>query len=290
MVNELVPGCVAAGPRTRLEHCLLWPGYADQVLHERCAKHSGLAGPNQRPSLRYLKGNMNEPNDKSLVCKALVAAQAEMPAAIKDSENPFLHNRYPSLGAVTRAYRPVLAKHKLAILQVAESNPAGVTVNTSLVHESGQTLVCGSLFQPIGEERGKSRAQVAGSIITYLRRYAICTVLGIYADEDTDGNGEGTEQTHAEHAQHAPEPAPAPATKYPDEGLHKFIVDGMIKGKGAAGVKALEHFLQVKGWITKGQDISDWPKEQLPRYSNLAQKLCREFNAFYRTQTEQEAQ
>lgn len=232
---------------------------------------------------------MNEPtNDK--VCAALVAAQAEMPAATKDSDNAFLHNRYASLGSVIKAVRPVLAKHKLAILQIPSCETSNVSVQTKLIHESGQTIDCGIIWLPIGEEKGKSRAQVAGSIVTYLRRYALSTVLGIHTEEDTDGNGEGTEQTTAPTAPQLPEPPPIPAVKYPEEGLHKFIVDGMIKGKGAAGVKALEHFLQVKGWITKDQDISDWPKEQLPRYSNLAQKLCREFNAFYRTQTEQEAQ
>ena len=33
----------------------------------------------------------------------------------------------------------------------------------------------------------QSAAQVAGSIISYLRRYAYASVLGMYADQDTDG-------------------------------------------------------------------------------------------------------
>ena len=41
---------------------------------------------------------------------------------------------------------------------------------------------------PIGEEKGKSSAQVAGSIVTYLRRYSLASILGIYSDEDGDGN------------------------------------------------------------------------------------------------------
>ena len=39
-----------------------------------------------------------------------------------------------------------------------------------------------------GSEKGKSNAQVAGSIITYLRRYSLASILGMYSDEDTDGN------------------------------------------------------------------------------------------------------
>ena len=45
-----------------------------------------------------------------------------------------------------------------------------------------------TLTLPVMDEKGKSTAQVAGSVITYLRRYALASVLGIYADEDTDGH------------------------------------------------------------------------------------------------------
>jgi hypothetical protein len=40
----------------------------------------------------------------------------------------------------------------------------------------------------VADEKGKSAALVAGSGITYLRRYAWAAILGLYADEDIDGH------------------------------------------------------------------------------------------------------
>jgi len=56
-------------------------------------------------------------------------------------------------------------------------------------HHEGHGRTDHAEVNEVGEERGKSTAQVAGSVITYLRRYALAAILGIYADEDTDGNG-----------------------------------------------------------------------------------------------------
>ena len=45
----------------------------------------------------------------------------------------------------------------------------------------------------MGTEKGKSSAQVAGSVITYLRRYSWVSILGLYAEEDTDGTSRVSE-------------------------------------------------------------------------------------------------
>ena len=66
---------------------------------------------------------------------------------------------------------------------------------------------------PLGDEKVQSQAQVAGSIITYLRRYAYASVLGMYADEDTDGepskgNGQGKQQQNSRPPAQASKPQP----------------------------------------------------------------------------------
>jgi len=59
----------------------------------------------------------------------------------------------------------------------------------------------------LGEERGKSLAQVAGSIVTYLRRYPLASILGMYADEDGDGNEpKKTDASKHEPVKHEPTP------------------------------------------------------------------------------------
>lgn len=116
-----------------------------------------------------------------------------MPAVEMNAVNPFLKNKYADLGAIIKATRPILAKHGLALVQLPVSNDGEIGLKTILMHESGE-FVEDTIFLPIGEERGKSVAQVAGSIITYLRRYSWSAFLGIYADEDSDGNQPQTSQ------------------------------------------------------------------------------------------------
>jgi hypothetical protein len=48
-----------------------------------------------------------------------------MPVAVFDATNPFLKSKYASLGAVIQASRPILAKHKLSLVQfpVSQGTP-----------------------------------------------------------------------------------------------------------------------------------------------------------------------
>ena len=121
------------------------------------------------------------------IAKALVKAQAEMPAVPMNATNPFLKNRYADLGSIIATVRPVLARNGLAFSQLTIGSSGEVGVKTILIHESGE-FIEDKITLPVSDERGKSGAQVAGSIITYLRRYSLSAILGIYADEDTDGN------------------------------------------------------------------------------------------------------
>ena len=150
---------------------------------------------------------------------ALAKAQAEMPVANFDATNPFLKSKYASLGAVIQASRPILAKHKLSLVQfpisgssatgeIRHLTPAlspveagrvngahGVTrpsgdfigIESILMHESGE-FVAERILIPLTEEKGKTKVQCAGSTLTYLRRYSWASILGMYSDEDSDGS------------------------------------------------------------------------------------------------------
>jgi hypothetical protein len=117
---------------------------------------------------------------------ALAKAQAEMPVANFDATNPFLKSKYASLGAVIQASRPILAKHKLSLVQFPISDAVGIGVESILAHESGE-FVAERIVIPLAEEKGKTKVQCAGSTLTYLRRYSWASILGMYADEDSDG-------------------------------------------------------------------------------------------------------
>ena len=137
---------------------------------------------------------MNHSENLNELAAALSVAQGKMKPAKMNAVNPFLKNRYADLGAVMDACRDVLADNGLSFVQMAFTPPLetfgrAVGVETMLMHKSGQWL-SEQFVLPVGEERGKSIMQVAGSAISYARRYALAAMLGIVADEDTDGNGE----------------------------------------------------------------------------------------------------
>jgi hypothetical protein len=143
---------------------------------------------------------MNKSDTIKELAAALASAQAEMPAAKMNAVNPFLKNKYADLGSIIETARPVLGKHGLAFTQLVSNDECGLAVETVLMHKSGEWM-SETVSLALGEERGKSAAQVAGSVITYLRRYALAAILGIYADEDADGNQPAP----------APKKQPAPA-------------------------------------------------------------------------------
>ena len=126
---------------------------------------------------------------------AVVAAYAELGHVKKDGTGH--HGKYATIGAVLDASKPILAKHGLAVMQYpAPSDPGTVTIVTMLVHESGETFTDGGLRMPAPNE-----PQKVGGAITYARRYALMTFLGL-ADTDDDGQ---TAQDAIER-QNAPHP------------------------------------------------------------------------------------
>jgi hypothetical protein len=130
---------------------------------------------------------MNKSESIKELAAALAKAQAAMPAAKFDATNPFLKNKYASLGAIIEAARAPLAANGLSVVQLPTNEGEGIGVTTILMHASGEYIES-TLSLLVGDEKGKSTAQVAGSVITYLSRYALASLLGIYADDDTDGS------------------------------------------------------------------------------------------------------
>lgn len=133
---------------------------------------------------------MKHSNDTKQVFAALVKAQAEMPTAPKDGNNPHFKSKYATLQSIAETAKPILKKNGLAICQTFETACDGVSIITSLVHESGE-YITGSLFL----KPTKNDPQGYGSAITYGRRYAMAAILGIVADEDDDANAASEPRT-----------------------------------------------------------------------------------------------
>ena len=126
---------------------------------------------------------MNKSETIGKLAKAIALSQLEVENAIKDTKNEFFKSSYADLAAVLNVIRPVFSKHNIAIVQLPSFAAPIASVETMLIHESGEFIsnVCSS---PVG----KQDAQGIGSAITYLRRYSLAAFCGI-AQEDDDGNG-----------------------------------------------------------------------------------------------------
>ena len=115
---------------------------------------------------------------------ALVSAQAEFSAVPKGSTNPFFKSKYAALPDVVASAGPVLAKHGLAVSQHVTTNEHGADMLiTYLLHVSGEYIAHGMMLHMV-----KDDPQAQGSAITYARRYAYMSALGLVADDDDDGN------------------------------------------------------------------------------------------------------
>lgn len=119
----------------------------------------------------------------SPLSEALVAAQAEMPAVDRDGTNPHFKSKFATLGNLLAKAKPVLNKHGLAVAQFpAKDEQGNPTLVTVLLHKSGERMEYEApLLLPKNDPQGQ------GSAITYMRRYALASALGICDQDDDDG-------------------------------------------------------------------------------------------------------
>lgn len=120
---------------------------------------------------------------------ALARAQVRLRGALKDAQNPHLRNRYADLASVWNAWQEVGPAEGLALMQPAEASGTFVTVHTHLGHSSGQWMRS-TLKLPWEQQKGITPAQAIGSALTYARRYALASLVGV-CPEDDDGNAAG---------------------------------------------------------------------------------------------------
>ena len=92
---------------------------------------------------------------------------------------------YADLSSVLDITRPLCAKYELAVSQLCsnDADAISVGVETILVHSSGE-WISSSLYMQVTPNKGMSAAQVAGSVITYARRYSLAAILGIAQTDD----------------------------------------------------------------------------------------------------------
>lgn len=117
--------------------------------------------------------------------KALANFQQEVPVILKDTQA--FGYKYADLPEIFKVINPLLKKHGLGFMQPIE----GTTIKTVIFHiESGEKIESFTDIPQGVQLKGMNDFQVLGSAITYIRRYALSSVLGLVTDKDTDASGE----------------------------------------------------------------------------------------------------
>jgi hypothetical protein len=117
---------------------------------------------------------------------ALHAFQAEAPTLPKDATNPHFKSKFTPLDTIVEVIQPLLTKHGLVWTakpgrSVSDGKPC---LRYRITHASSGEFTEDEMDLLLA----KSDPQGQGSALTYARRYAICAVLNLVADEDDDGH------------------------------------------------------------------------------------------------------
>lgn len=141
-----------------------------------------------------VRGQVRRSASIAQLTEALSKAQGEMTGASKDKTNPHFKSSYADLAAGWEACRAPLSNHGLAVLQPAVADGPRITVTTILSHKSGEWIEA-----DLTMTAAQATPQGLGSCITYARRYAMFSMVGV-APEDDDGNAasQGNGNGHAE--------------------------------------------------------------------------------------------
>ena len=113
---------------------------------------------------------------------ALVSVQSKLRNPENTALNPFLKNKYAPLNSILNLVRPILLEKGLMVMQNTGGCDGELYVQTLIIHEGGGVVGGDKLYAQVDS----AKPQSMGSAITYLRRYQLCSMLGIAGEDDED--------------------------------------------------------------------------------------------------------
>ena len=117
--------------------------------------------------------------------KSLAAFQQECPTIHKATQG--YGYTYADLPAIFKVINPLMKKHGLGFMQELHND----SIITTIFHvESGEMRESKASIPQGVQLKGMNDFQVLGSAITYIRRYALSSALGLVTDKDIDAAGE----------------------------------------------------------------------------------------------------
>src|SRR5438034_5079600 len=169
----------------------------------RSATGFGLSGPNRAPSvlILQLRSWAMERSSPSIAAfaTALAKAQIELTNPEKSligtiepqrGEGGARQFRYAPLSSGLEIVRKTLGQHEIATVQTTTIDQAAGIVNltTVLAHSSGEWIASDWPVCPVAETATPHRM---GAALTYARRYALFTLVGIAGEDDLDAPAAG---------------------------------------------------------------------------------------------------
>ena len=198
---------------------------------------------------------MKKSEDIKELASALCKAQAEMSGAKKKANNPFFKSKYANLEEIISCAKDALMNNGLSVAQFPVTSDMSAGVTTLLMHSSGQWIEDTLLLKC-----SKQDPQGMGSAITYARRYAYQSVLGI-PSEDDDGNvaSKPTKPTYTAPPKKAEPAKPQGPTLAAILGAFKASPDLATleaKKKKADGTEHAKDLAMIKGYEERKQELT----------------------------------
>jgi hypothetical protein len=127
---------------------------------------------------------MIDPQTIAKIGKALLSAQIEIQKTEveKAGTNPHFKNTYAELPDVIDVVIPILNKNGIVVIQLPTESqfPNVLAMTTLLLHAESGESISGTAILPLGKED----PQGYGGALTYARRYALMSALGLKAADD----------------------------------------------------------------------------------------------------------
>jgi ERF superfamily len=184
--------------------------------------------------------------------------------------------RYAPLSSGLDIVRKTLGQHEIATVQTTAIDQAAGIVNltTMLAHASGEWIASDWPVCPVAETANPQRM---GAALTYARRYALFTLVGIAGEDDLDAH---------DLCEVAPSPPPSAANRVlkpmPDQSRAPFHTPGngggrgMTKGEppaiidGDQSAALRDRLLAEIGNIGSAELAASWAREALAAKNKLA--------------------
>lgn len=125
------------------------------------------------------------------IYKAIADFQQEVPVILKETSG-YGYN-YADWPTILAAINPLMKKHGLGFIQQVDITTLSnhPVIITTIFHVETQEKITSTTLIPQGVSlKGMNDFQVLGSAITYIKRYAFSSLLGLVTDKDNDAAGE----------------------------------------------------------------------------------------------------